>query len=208
MDVDKKIYGMRAVELLNELNKSNLFLPKFESETVGYISKESSALFKNIAKTIEKMKKRQLQDNSEEQLLEPKLKSGLILHHQSLKRNKECVLAYLMERLRRIQRVRWEIGSNIPPEVSQNMNIGEKNFFEGYNKLLTDYMSSLNDLDLTANLKHPPKDLSIEVEVLEDKGEVVTKSGRVVNLQKRTRLNMLRSDAEPFINEGIVEHIR
>lgn len=52
----------------------------------------------------------------------------------------------------------------------------------------------------------PPKDLLIEVRVLEDCGKVMTDSGPV-NLEKGTILFLRRSQVEPFVREGKVEHV-
>lgn len=52
----------------------------------------------------------------------------------------------------------------------------------------------------------PPKDLLIEVRVLEDCGKVLTDSGPV-SLDRGSMLFLRRSQVESFIKEGKVEHI-
>lgn len=48
---------------------------------------------------------------------EPEVAAGLIVHHQSLLRNKRCALAYLSHRLRKVQELWWETGRAIPDQV-------------------------------------------------------------------------------------------
>ena len=55
-------------------------------------------------------------------------------------------------------------------------------------------------------MQHPPKDLFIEVRVLEDIGTIVTESGPIT-LKKNTQTLMRRSEAETLIRQGKLEHI-
>jgi GINS complex subunit 1 len=58
-----------------------------------------------------------------------------------------------MERARRIQKLRWEVGGVIPEDIKKNMSKTEIDFFCRYDKLLGTYMRSFAttlDLDLTA----------------------------------------------------------
>lgn len=70
---------------------------------------------------------------------------------------------------------------------------------------VSDYMRGLQ-LDLTIDLQQPPKDLYIEVRVLQNYGEIMTESGVVV-LQKNTTHFLPRTDVEPLIRQGILQHI-
>jgi GINS complex subunit 1 len=101
----------------------------------------------------------------------------VLLESNSFVRNKRCFLAYLyvvftqrlivkmpstvqqdsclsrMERARRIQKLRWEIGGVIPEDIKKNMSKTEIDFFCRYDKLLGTYMRSFAttvDLDLTS----------------------------------------------------------
>ena len=53
----------------------------------------------------------------------------------------------------------------------------------------------------------PPKDLYIEVRVLEDCGEVLTETGTIL-LEKNTTHYVLRSDIEHLIRQGLLEQIK
>jgi GINS complex subunit 1 len=56
-------------------------------------------------------------------------------------------------------------------------------------------------------LYQPPKELQIEVRVLQDYGTIVTESGATITLKKDTRILLRRTDAEPLIRQGILEHV-
>ncbi|KAJ8309301.1 hypothetical protein KUTeg_014175 [Tegillarca granosa] len=104
--------------------------------------------------------------------------SGVQLRHAALERNKRCLLAYLLEY---IKKMRWEFGSVLPTEVQ---------WFGKYNKMLANYMRSIGGtggLDLTQDLK-PPKKLYIEVRCLVDHGEFETQDGNIVVLKKNSQI--------------------
>jgi GINS complex subunit 1 len=52
----------------------------------------------------------------------------------------------------------------------------------------------------------PPKELMVEIRVLQDCGEIFTDSGPV-NLERNTTHYLKRSDIESFIRQGLVEQV-
>ena len=52
----------------------------------------------------------------------------------------------------------------------------------------------------------PPKELMIEIRVLQSCGEIFTDSGNV-NLERNSTHYLRRSDVEPFIRKGMVEQV-
>lgn len=136
---------------------------------------------------------------------DPALGTGVLVFHESVHRNKRCVLAYLMNRLRRIQTYRWEAGAVAANHLSENMSAAESTFLTQYNKLLGSYCSEV-DLDITADAQ-PPKDLYIEVRVLADCGSVETDAGPVT-LKPGTAHFLKRADVEPLIRQGLLEHVQ
>jgi GINS complex subunit 1 len=52
----------------------------------------------------------------------------------------------------------------------------------------------------------PPKELMVEIRVLQSCGEILTESGPV-NLERNTTHYLRRSDIEPFIRKGLVEQV-
>eukprot|EP01111_Echinosteliopsis_oligospora_P019164 TRINITY_DN9116_c0_g1_i2.p1 TRINITY_DN9116_c0_g1~~TRINITY_DN9116_c0_g1_i2.p1 ORF type:complete len:127 (+),score=19.54 TRINITY_DN9116_c0_g1_i2:317-697(+) len=125
-----------------------------------------------------------------------------------MQRNKRCLLAYLMHRLQQIKGLRWDLGTSvIPDNIKTNLNPREVQFFSEYDKMLGDYMRSVNELDLTMDLNQPPKNLFIEVRVKQDVGALVTESGNTINLRANTTHFLRRTDVEPLIRQGVLEHI-
>jgi len=133
-----------------------------------------------------------------------------------------------MERARLVKELRWQLGSElIPPEVEVFLSPAEKRFRTRYNALLRDYMRSV-DLDLTTvchqistqkgelsqdlikrflqDLSHPPMELSLNVKVLKDYGQIETSTGPITLIRGNT-VTMRRVDAEDLIKRGIVEHV-
>jgi GINS complex subunit 1 len=98
-----------------------------------------------------------------------------VLKQQYLKRCKRCVLAYLSHRIDRYKQLIWECGANtssVLPESSQKAaSPNESKFIEEYKDLVSSWKGEWLDIDIGASIL-PPKDIFIEVRVLEDCGEV------------------------------------
>ena len=80
----------------------------------------------------------------------------------------------------------------------------EHDYFSEYNQVLNEYFDGI-DFDLTADIK-PPKELFIEIRVLENCGEILTENG-VVNMVQGSRACLRRTDVEHLIRQGKVEHV-
>ena len=52
----------------------------------------------------------------------------------------------------------------------------------------------------------PPKELFIQVRCIQDVGEIMTENG-FMKLDKDSQHFVRRSDVEPFIRQGLLEHI-
>lgn len=130
--------------------------------------------------------------------------AGALVFFRSVQRNKRCALAYLLNRLRRIQQYRWEMGACAAAHLAENMSAPESHFLKEYNNLVGRYSQTL-DLDLTADIQ-PPRDLFIEVRVRYDCGNVLTESGNVA-LKPGTAHFLKRSDVEHLVRQGRLEHI-
>jgi GINS complex subunit 1 len=106
----------------------------------------------------------------------------------------------------KIRQIRWEAGTVLPDIVQQEtLSDQERVYFNSYSDLLSEYSQSLG-IDLTSNLE-PPKDLLIEIRVLQSCGEIMTESGPV-ELTKGTTNFLRRSEVEHLIREGLVEHVQ
>jgi GINS complex subunit 1 len=130
--------------------------------------------------------------------------AGVVAYHKSIQRNKRCILAYLLNRLHRIQAYRWDAGPVAAAQLSENLSAQETHFLAEYNTILGKYCDHI-ELDLTADAQ-PPKDLYIEVRVISDCGSVITDSGPVA-LKPGTAHFLKRADVEHLIRQGALEHI-
>eukprot|EP01130_Rhizamoeba_saxonica_P006295 TRINITY_DN2506_c0_g1_i1.p1 TRINITY_DN2506_c0_g1~~TRINITY_DN2506_c0_g1_i1.p1 ORF type:complete len:120 (+),score=31.78 TRINITY_DN2506_c0_g1_i1:296-655(+) len=117
------------------------------------------------------------------------------------------MLVYLNERMNSIRNLRWEIGGTLPENIQSKLNESEKTFFDDYNRSLGRYIQSIGDIDLTNNLKVPPQQLYIEVHVLQDFGTLEMEDGTTLVLRKNNRVYLPRSEADPLVKQGILEHI-
>eukprot|EP00052_Salpingoeca_macrocollata_P014496 m.114018 g.114018 ORF g.114018 m.114018 type:complete len:194 (+) comp19338_c0_seq1:45-626(+) len=192
------MYGELAIEILQELKRcSPNTLPPFNEDKLRRVILEIRALYDEVKRTI---------GEKREQLKDPPVHGCMLVQFESIKRNKRCMLAYLKERMSRMQRLRWEAGAVLTPEWRDNLSAAEVGYFSEYNKLLNKYMQGFDPLELTMDLQ-PPKEPKIEVRVLQEYGEITTSNGDVINLNLGSQQYMRRVDAEPLIRQGILEHI-
>lgn len=186
------MYGDVAVALLRELKRA-AWLPIYNDDAMRKIIREIEALYKIIFQTLH-VQNYQVED--------PSIACGLVVHHTSLLRNKRCALAYLSNRLAKATEIWWQAGSVVPEEVKGCLSNNEHEFYEGYDKLMNQYMSKAG-VDLTAD-QAPPKDTWIEVRVLKNHDKILTQEGDMV-LTKNEQIFLRRSDAEVLIRQGVVK---
>ena len=65
---------------------------------------------------------------------------------------------------------------------------------------------TVTGMDLTID-QDPPKSLYIEVRCVQDHGELETDDGTVIMLKKNTQHFLPRSQVEPLIRQGILQHV-
>jgi len=133
------------------------------------------------------------------------VKAALVVHHQTILRNKECALLYFRERLATLTRLRLEAGLVLPDELRANLGSNEKAFFADYDALYSEYARDVG-LDLRA-ASRPPKDLYVEVRCNADCGEIVTEHSGVVRLDKGTSHFLRYADVEQLISQGMLQHV-
>jgi len=199
-------HGVKAVELLRDLKRSDV-LQLYDEDGIKQITDETNALYREVVNV--------LSTYDQEERDTPYIGANIVVHHTSMKKNKRCLLAYIMNRLHRIKELRWDLHTAVlPDDVKENMSANEAAFFESYHKLLSEYMNDVG-LDLTVDLKTPPKDLFIEVRVKQQTeaagagagGAVVTDRGNTVVLDPNTTHFLRRSDVEALIRQGVLEHV-
>ena len=126
----------------------------------------------------------------------------------TLMRVYRCILGYINHRLLKIKSMFWKSGGFISDHDQQFMSDNEKTFYMEYRKSIFAYQNSFPiDLDLFKDME-PPKDLKIEIRVLEDCGEIVTSSGEVLTLEKGVSLLVRRCDVEHLIKQNMVIQTR
>ena len=123
---------------------------------------------------------------------------------ESMNRNRRCALAYLKHRMDKIEALRWEVGTVLPKELRSNLKSTELNYFKQYNNVLGNYMRDI-DFDLTSGVA-PPKDLFVEVLVLENCGEIYTDHGPV-RLDASTTHYLRLNDVEHLIRQGKLKQL-
>lgn len=140
----------------------------------------------------------------------PRDKSVMVMQvrHMAKLFNKRCLISYHCERLRRLKRLRWKYGAQLPKDISKNLSHGELNWFAKYNEYLLSYMSSLNDgkgIDLALYQTYPRK-LYIQVKCLKDYGQFETEAGCVL-LKKDTIHYFPILLCEKLIQQGVLEQV-
>ncbi|XP_026663649.1 DNA replication complex GINS protein PSF1 isoform X2 [Phoenix dactylifera] len=193
------MYGRRASQLLRELACSETGqLTTFNSDAFDQVIKECNEHNLQLQSLIRKIE----DENLDIQTTRNEDHFGAVIHHLSLIRNKHCLMAYMYNRAETIQSLRWKVGPVLPQEIQEKLNYSEEEYFKNHSAAIESYMSEL-DLDLTVDMV-PPKDPYIRVRVLDDIGEVCL-GDHSISLTKHSLHFLRRTDAEPFISQGIME---
>lgn len=120
----------------------------------------------------------------------------------SLFRIYRCILAYLNHRMSKITELYWKNAGELPKEFIPLLSTEEKQFFNDYKQINVEYQQSFPfDLDLKKDME-PPRNIFIEVRVLEDCGEVVGSDGNFLTLEKNSTQFVKKSDVEHLIRQG------
>ncbi|XP_043474727.1 DNA replication complex GINS protein PSF1-like [Leptopilina heterotoma] len=190
------MYGKEGLKLINELVLSDEIKPF------------NDFVFKNV---LDEMKT--LTDDNYEQVRTVTegvdIRGSIQLRHNALERNKRLLLTYVSHRMERLKKMRWELGSILPPEIKANLIAPEEKWFNNYNKALASYMRTIGDgrgLNIMKDMV-PPKSLYVEVRCLVDYGKFEFEDGQVVNLKKNTHHLLPSTECETLIRQGILEHV-
>ncbi|XP_063932245.1 DNA replication complex GINS protein PSF1-like [Zophobas morio] len=182
-----------AFELVKELKRTP-GLPPYDEDNIRKTIEEINSLVEETRKL-----RQEDPDGSEQSI-----GVAIVMHFATIQRSKRCVLAYLMERIRRIQSLRFEHGSILAKKIKDNLSSSEQYYFSQYNQTLNAYMADI-DFDLTVDLQ-PPTDLYIHVRALVSHGEIQTEHGPIT-LIKNHQYFVRRSDVEPLIHQGLLVHV-
>lgn len=119
-------------------------------------------------------------------------------------RNKRCLLAYEMARLRKLDQLVWD-NVELTSEQLADLSHHERIYLEKYISLVSGVKGVMSEIDLGGDLE-PPSDVFIDVRVLKDAGEIMTEYG-VFNLTKDSQFFVRRVDVERLIQQGYLKQL-
>jgi GINS complex subunit 1 len=143
---------------------------------------------------------------------EPSPAPQVLIYQVAIARNKRCLLAYHAHRLDFLKDLYWSAGCSIPhilsnADLRSRMSPHEVDWLKLYNESIILYRSEFsNELDITASVERPPKDLHVLVKVVRDCGVVQTEVGSI-DFKKGHRFMVQRTDIEHLITQGYLEEV-
>lgn len=206
-------YGDSAAELIKELSRSNDNVPRYDDigvrevieETNNLVTKNNEAIH---SAEIQNLLNGQANGALDETFSEAELSvwANYNIKTCAIERNKRCLIAYHMKRLKKIKQLRWELGPVIPSHIRQGLSTRERSFSNEYNKVLSRLMRAHGGIDITQNLT-PPKSLYAEVICQEDAGDLDLESGERIVLEKNMRYFLPRSAIEHLVRQGLLQEV-
>ncbi|KAH7909097.1 hypothetical protein BJ138DRAFT_1156109 [Hygrophoropsis aurantiaca] len=189
-------FGDLATQLVMESRRSTLTdtLLKYNDNLVRSIVREQRDLEK-------------LTDNGDA-VVSP----AMLIFQTAIVRNKRCLLAYHKHRLDRIRDMYWAVGGALPhilsnQDIRSKLSPHEVDFLRQYSASVMEYRAGFsNELDITASITHPPKDLHVLVRVVRDCGVIQTELGSI-DFQKGQRFMVRRADIEHLIVQGYLQEV-
>ncbi|KAA8499698.1 DNA replication complex GINS protein PSF1 [Porphyridium purpureum] len=198
------MHGQRAFELVQQLRMS-VGLPGYDEAGLKEVASEMRDLHGVLVESMQQMQRRVQHGEALDEAQVRAIQCSTVVHLRSVQRNKRCALAYLVNRARRIQMQRWELGATAAARSDSCMSAQEADFLRKYSDILGEYCDAVQ-LDVTAEIQ-PPSDLLIEVRVQEDLGTVQTEDG-AMHLRRGTSLYVKRGDVEHLIRQGSLEQVQ
>ncbi|KAJ3032853.1 DNA replication protein psf1 [Rhizophlyctis rosea] len=206
-------YSETSLKLIHDAKRTNTSststLPPYRDDLIRDILLEMRHLSQQVTSLLTE---RQQALQAGDQAKATGLTIAATMHHLSLRRSKQCLLAYTRNRADRLSDALWDLGgatggsiNRLPASTKKNLSPAESEFISSYSSLIATYRGAFLDVDLGAALV-PPKDLFVEVRVLKDCGEVMTESGSVW-LVKDSQHYLKRTDVEGFITAGFLKHV-
>lgn len=137
---------------------------------------------------------------------------ALLILETAASRNKRCLLAYHMHRADRLRDMYWAAGGALPhllsnQDLRSKLSPHEVDYLRAYNNSVMEFRSEFsNELDITASIVSPPKDLHVLVHVIRDCGVIQTELGSI-DFQKGQRFMVRKADIEHLIVQGYLEEV-
>ena len=136
----------------------------------------------------------------------------LLIIQTAINRNKRCLLAYHSHRVDRLRDMYWAVGGALPhilsnQDIRSKLSPHEVDYLRQYNSSVMEFRSEFShELDITASITNPPKDLHVLVRVIRDCGMIQTELGSI-DFQKGQRFMVRRADIEHLIVQGYLEEV-
>jgi GINS complex subunit 1 len=136
----------------------------------------------------------------------------LFIYQTAIVRNKRCLLAYHAHRIGRLKDMYWDVGGALPhilsdQDIRSKLSPHEVDYLRQYNASVMEFRSEFShELDITASITHPPKDLHVLVRVVRDCGIIQTELGSI-DFKKGHRFMVRRADIEHLIVQHYLEEI-
>jgi hypothetical protein len=188
--------GQAAARLLSGLRRSQ-WLPHFDRSTLRDVVAEMGELFKHLHFNLDlnRVLSTSVQDSATRT-------AAITFLDTALRRNRQCVLAYLNYRLEALSDLVWNhLGRDeeLPIGVKERLDQEEIKFVRQYEAVLNQYMGQLNGagssdehfINILTDIL-PPVDVATEVEVIKGTSEY----------QVGTRFLARPSAVEPLILRG------
>ncbi|KAI5789093.1 hypothetical protein EDC01DRAFT_747819 [Geopyxis carbonaria] len=220
------MYGDLAQKLVQHAKRTQSLahLPPYQTETVRAVARE----VRDLTRDVEELMAGLGDDEKVNPISNPSVAAVIMVHHLCIRRNKRCLMAYHKVRLDRIEDICWngnmdligdktrdgqEAHNNAINAVGGGTNDGnidsfspeEEEYARQYSDLLAAAKGHWTDIDLTGSLE-PPKDLFIDVRVLQDAGEIQTEYG-AINLTKNSQFFVRQADVERLIAQGFLQKL-
>ena len=192
---DAKV-GQAAFRMVASLKRAQ-WLPHYDRATLRDVVAEMGELFKHLHHNLDMNR---IEGNSSSSRT-----AAITFLDTALRRNRQCVLAYLNHRMQKIRDLSWQhIGANdtLPEGIKERLDQEEIKYARLHQSALAQYMLDLNagDPDFPIDIltdQQPPKGTAVEIE-LKTAG-----FGRAPG----SRFLARRQDVEHLILSGAARHI-
>lgn len=196
--------GQAGARLIADLKRAQ-WLPHYDRATLRDVVAEMGELFKHLHHHLDLNRIEASAGEASEQRT-----CTITFLDTALRRNRQCVLAYINYRLEKLRDLAWQhIGrkEELPELIRERLDQDEVKFARQYNACLDQYMLDLNStgegsnqhdfkLDIMTDLT-PPRDPVIEVELIEP----------VLDRPVGSRFLARRQMVEPLVLSGKARHL-
>lgn len=191
--------GSAAGKLVGSLRRAQ-WLPSFDRASLRDVVAEMGELYKHLHYNLDMSAAEKTEERA----------CTITFLDTALRRNRQCVLAYLNRRMEKIEELAWNhVGSGqdeSPDPIKDRLDQEEIKFSRFYNEVLDRYMNDFNGSVNTGDHEYwydlrtdslPPKNPDIEVELLDS----------FQNRAPGSRFYARRPHVEPLVISGKAKHI-